>query len=367
MFWTMVLSAWSLLHAYVFWRAATTPVVTRRASGRVLAVIGITTWASAFLLRAVSRDGGVAALLFDLVVMHWLVFLFLTAVALLAVDLPTLFGLVFRTAAPRLRGLALLAGSLLSAVALVQGLRPPVVSSHQVEIVGLPPTLDGTTLVALSDLHLGDLTGAGWMAARARQVRELRPDAVLFLGDLFEGHGAPDPAAVAALSRISAPLGVWGVAGNHESHGGSRADETYAGAGIHVLDDASVEIAPGLVLAGVSDRTLRRSGADGDAVSRVLSTRPAGATVLLAHRPWQAEAAARSGAALMLSGHTHAGQVWPFGHLVRTQFALLAGRYQVGGMTAIVCRGTGTWGPRMRLWRPGEILQLTLRAVPGSR
>ena len=65
----------------------------------------------------------------------------------------------------------------------------------------------------------------------------------------------------------------------------------------------------------------------------------------------------------MLSGHTHDGQIWPFGYLVRLTYPLLGGRYRVGGMTAIVCRGTGTWGPRMRLWRPSEIVRVTLRAT----
>jgi len=84
-------------------------------------------------------------------------------------------------------------------------------------------------------------------------------------------------------------------------------------------------------------------------------------TVLLSHTPWQAEKAANFGASLMLSGHTHGGQIWPFGYLVRRVYPLLGGRYEVAGMPVIVCRGTGTWGPRMRLWRPGEILRVTLR------
>jgi hypothetical protein len=63
----------------------------------------------------------------------------------------------------------------------------------------------------------------------------------------------------------------------------------------------------------------------------------------------------------MLCGHTHGGQIWPLGYLVRRTYPLLAGRYEVGGMPVIVSRGAGTWGPRMRLWRPGEILRVTLR------
>jgi hypothetical protein len=64
----------------------------------------------------------------------------------------------------------------------------------------------------------------------------------------------------------------------------------------------------------------------------------------------------------MLCGHTHGGQIWPFSYLVRRTYPLLAGRYEVDGMPVIVSRGTGTWGPRMRLWYPGEILRITLRA-----
>jgi len=62
----------------------------------------------------------------------------------------------------------------------------------------------------------------------------------------------------------------------------------------------------------------------------------------------------------MLSGHTHAGQIWPFNFLVRRKYPLLAGRYEVTGMTLIVGCGTGTWGPSMRLWHPSEILRIKL-------
>lgn len=66
----------------------------------------------------------------------------------------------------------------------------------------------------------------------------------------------------------------------------------------------------------------------------------------------------------MLCGHTHNGQIWPFTYLVRTRYPLVAGRYQVDGLPVIVCRGAGTWGPRMRLWQPSEIVRIRLKA-PG--
>ncbi len=97
-------------------------------------------------------------------------------------------------------------------------------------------------------------------------------------------------------------------------------------------------------------------------MTRALAGRAPGATILLSHAPSQANRVSAAGVDLMLSGHTHGGQIWPFGYLVRREYPLLAGEYAVGGMTVIVCRGTGTWGPRMRLWHPGEILRITLRA-----
>jgi len=75
--------------------------------------------------------------------------------------------------------------------------------------------------------------------------------------------------------------------------------------------------------------------------------------------------AAAAGVGLMLAAHTHDGQIWPFRYVIRLQFPFLAGRYEVGRMTLLVCRGTGTFGPRMRLWYPSEILRITLRPLPG--
>ncbi len=63
----------------------------------------------------------------------------------------------------------------------------------------------------------------------------------------------------------------------------------------------------------------------------------------------------------MLCGHTHGGQIWPFSYIVKASYPLLAGQYDINGMPVIVSRGAGTWGPRMRLWKPGEIERITLR------
>jgi predicted MPP superfamily phosphohydrolase len=362
---TMLVTAGTLLQAYVFWRAASVPFVARHVPRRLLIGLAVGLWAGLFLSFYLGHSGSSApAQWLELLGMDWLAVLFLAFVSILAVDVVTGFGLLMPRLAPILRGWALVVAGVLSVIGMVQGVRPPVVQSYEVRLAGLPADLDGRVIVAVSDLHLGTLIGERWLAARVEQVQALRPDIVVLLGDLVEGHGPGEGGLLADFRRIDAPLGVWAVTGNHESYG-----RRGGGAGLleqmgfHVLHDRWAEVRPGLVIAGVDDLTSRRrSGQGGDPIGRALAGRPPGATILLSHTPWQAEEAAASGVGLMLSGHTHGGQIWPFDYLVRRVYPLLAGRYEVNGMTVIVCRGTGTWGPRMRLWRPSEILRLTLRA-----
>ena len=369
MFGTVLIVACTVMQLYVFWRASSVPSIARRVSRAWLAAAGVLLWLVLVAARMVAHgsEGAVAAAV-ELAGMDWMAALFLASVALLAVDLVTGFGLIVPRLAPRLRGWALAAGGALTAIALVQGMRPPVVERYEVVVAGLPASLDGTVIVALSDLHAGSLLGDRWLAARVEQVAAEKPDVVALLGDLLEGHGGREARFFPILRRLAAPLGVWAVTGNHERHRRDDAAGPLEAAGLSVLHDRFVELRPGLVLAGVDDLTSRRrDGGGAEAVTRVLAGRPSGAAVLLSHTPWYAETAAAAGAGVMLCGHTHGGQVWPFGYFVSTAYPRLAGRYEVGGMTMIVGRGTGTWGPRMRLWRAGEIVRLTLRAGSAAR
>ncbi|MCK9379885.1 MAG: metallophosphoesterase [Sulfuritalea sp.] len=365
MFSLVLITAVTLMHVYVFWRAASVPLVRRRISRNQLIGIGLAVWASFVLGRVIGREdtGGLGTTL-EFFSMTWMAMLFLTSVAMLAVELATGFGFFLKRFGPRLRGAALVAGGVLSALALIQGLRAPVVQSYDVYVARLPGELDGTVMVALSDLHLGPVLGERWLAARVEQVQAERPDVVVLLGDVFEGHGAPRQELLAVLRRLSAPLGVWAVLGNHEFHGVDGGNTAlFEAAGVHVLRDSWVKLRPGLVLAGLDNLTARSdAGEVGSALAKALAGRPPGATVLLSHTSLPATVAAGKGVDLMLSGHTHGGQIWPFGYLVRQRFPLFEGRYEIGDMTVIVSRGSGTWGPRMRLWRPAEILRVTLRA-----
>ena len=251
-------------------------------------------------------------------------------------------------------------GAVLSVTALVQGMRPPVIQNYEVHLPGLPEEMDGTVLAAVSDMHLGSLIGENWLEKRVAQIQAEKPDIIVLLGDIFEGHGGqPEEEFFPILRRLNAPMGVWAVPGNHDRYNASTFQNNETG--FNLLRNRRTEIVPGFILAGVDDiRGSRDYDRGGDSITKTLAGRPPGATILLSHAPVQAEIAADAGTGLMLSGHTHGGQIWPFDYLVKSVYPLLEGQYEVDGMTIIVCRGTGTWGPRMRLWRPGEILRVTL-------
>lgn len=366
-FLVVILLVWTAMHAYVFWRASSVPMVARYLSRYVLVGLACFLWASYLLSRILAHFGmSVPARMLESLGAYWIGILFLLLVALLAVDVVTLFGWRSPRFALSLRGWALLAGGVLSVVAAVQGYRAPVVQNYEVRLAGLPAESDGTVLVFASDFHLGTLLGKDWLAARIEQIQAQRPDIIVLGGDIIEGDDSSESQLLPLFRRLSAPFGVWGVTGNHESHAATQGGANgLEGSGVHLLHDRWAEVRPGLVLAGVDDLTSRRRhGETGNFIARALEGRPAdAATILVSHTPWQAEIAAQSGVGLMLSSHTHEGQIWPFGYLVRLAYPLLAGRYQINRMTVIVCRGTGTWGPRMRLWQRAEIIRITLRSL----
>jgi predicted MPP superfamily phosphohydrolase len=157
------------------------------------------------------------------------------------------------------------------------------------------------------------------------------------------------------------------VTGNHEFYGDAETTVAeFAAGGVRWLRDERVELAPGLVLAGVEDVGSRMRGG-GDITSglaRVLPVAADEATILLAHIPARPliDMAAARGVDLMLSGHTHGGQIWPFSYLVQRRFPQLVGQHAIKEMELVISRGAGSWGPRMRLWQPGEIVRITLRA-----
>jgi predicted MPP superfamily phosphohydrolase len=364
LFLTTALSIWGLVHLYVFWRLASVPWIVEYLPRKVLVWAGVFLWLSYVLARlAGGLNWPVIAFSLEFAASVWMGLVFLMFVALMGVDVVTLGGAVFARHAASVRGWAVVAAVVLGGVALVQGMRAPVVTRHEVRLAGLPAERDGLRLVAISDLHLGRLLGERWLTQRVAQVNGLEPDCLVAVGDVVDGSAHHLEPLVPILRGLRAPLGVWSVTGNHEFYEGlEHSIGILHAAGWRVLRDQSVEVVPGLVLVGVDDLTARQQfGKSGDPLAAAFQDVPAGSVVFLSHSPMEASRAAALGAGLMLSGHTHGGQIWPFNHLVALKYPLVAGRYEVDGMAVLVGRGTGTWGPPMRLWRRSEILEIILR------
>lgn len=364
MFRIILLSVAALMTAYVAWRMGSIAWVRRFVSPLCLLGGGGLIWGLVALSFTYARHGAdMASEAAGLAGMNLLGVIFLGFVLFLAVDLATGFGRFVPAYAEHLRTGALACCVLFSGLAMVQGQRAPVITDYELASPNLPRALDGLVIVAASDMHVGSHLGAGWLSARVAQIEALKPDLVVLLGDTIDGRFSRDE-LLPVLRSLRAPLGVYAVEGNHERYGRRAGLELLAEAGIEVLVNRWQEPAPGLLLAGVEDLTVHaHSGSNHDPMTEALAGRPRGLSVLLSHSPLRGEDAAASGVGLMLSGHTHNGQIWPFGYFVRLNYPLLEGRYALGNMTAIVSRGAGTWGPRMRLWKPGEIVRITLRSA----
>lgn len=236
----------------------------------------------------------------------------------------------------------------------------------------LPRALEGFRIVQLSDVHIGPTLGADWLERVVARVNALAPDAVVITGDLVDGSVEELRDQVAPLARLSAKHGVFFVTGNHEYYSG--ADEwidELARLGVRTLRNERVALGDGdhsFDLAGVDDWTARRfGGGHGANLARALAGRdPARELVLLAHQPKQIHEAARLGVGLMLSGHTHGGQIFPWQLLVKLDQPYIAGLAQHEDTHIYVSRGTGFWGPPMRVAAPAEIALIELSAPSAS-
>jgi hypothetical protein len=260
------------------------------------------------------------------------------------------------------------AATAMGALAAAEGLRQPRLKEVTVELPRLPPELDGTTIVQLTDVHVGPTIGRAFIEELVARVNALEPDLVAITGDLVDGSVERLGEAVAPLGRIVSKHGTFFVTGNHEYYSGVEEWLAELGRiGIRVLRNERVSIGrdggPSFDLAGIDDHSSRRMApGHGPDVARAVAGRdPSRALVLLAHQPRSVVEAAKHGVGLQLSGHTHGGQIWPWAFLVRLQQGFVRGLSQVGDTILYVSCGTGYWGPPMRLGAPSELTRITLR------
>jgi predicted MPP superfamily phosphohydrolase len=265
---------------------------------------------------------------------------------------------------------ALVGGGVAAAagLALRNGLRVPAVRRVEIALARWPRALNGFRIVQISDIHIGPILGRGFARALTERVNALAPDLVAVTGDLVDGPVEKLHEDVAPFAELRGRHGVYFVTGNHDVYsGGEPWVERVRELGMRPLRNERVAIggAEGFDLAGVDDHRgdwVRGSTEDFDAA--LAGRDPARAVVLLAHDPGSFRRAAARGVDLQLSGHTHGGQIWPFNFLVRLAVPWVAGLHRSGASQLYVSRGSGFWGPPMRLFAPAEITEIVLRAAP---
>jgi predicted MPP superfamily phosphohydrolase len=248
---------------------------------------------------------------------------------------------------------------------------PPRVSEVTVPIRNLPQSLNGFSIVQVSDIHVGSTIKRGFLAGIVRRVNELKPDVIAVTGDLVDGSVPRLARHTAPLADLSARYGAFFVTGNHEYYSGERAwTDEIRRLGLCVLKNEHVVLqhnGGSLVLAGVTDYSAHHfdpaQRSDPAAALRD-APRDAGAKILLAHQPSSAAAAEKAGFDLQLSGHTHGGQFWPWNFFVRYFQPFTRGLNRLNTMLVYVNRGTGYWGPPNRFGVPSEITRIKL--VPAT-
>jgi predicted MPP superfamily phosphohydrolase len=257
-----------------------------------------------------------------------------------------------------------------SAIGFFNARRRPAVREVEVPIAGLPAALQGFSIVQISDLHVGSTIGRRFVHSVVARANALRADLVVVTGDVVDGQVAALRERTAPLAQLSARHGVFAVTGNHEYYSGAPAwIEEFERLGMRVLMNQHVVLEHAgarLVVAGVTDYSAHHFDArQRSDPSRALEGAPADVPrVLLAHQPRSADAAAAAGVDLQLSGHTHGGQFLPWNWLVPLQQPYTAGLHRHDARLAVyTSRGTGYWGPPMRLGAPSEITQLRLVAA----
>jgi hypothetical protein len=205
-------------------------------------------------------------------------------------------------------------------------------------------------------------------------VNDLSPDLVAVTGDLVDGSVSKLKDEVAPFAGLRGRHGVYFVTGNHDHFSGADRWVDHVGElGFVVLRNRRVTLeAEGaqFELAGVDDHRSTYETFGGEDLDAALEDLPPeSAVVLLAHDPGTFKKASKMGVDLQISGHTHAGQIWPFGYFVRLATPFVGGLYRRGSGLIYVSRGTGFWGPPMRLFAPAEITEITVRrgAMTGVR
>ena len=237
----------------------------------------------------------------------------------------------------------------------------------EVPIENLPKEFDGFKITQATDIHIGLTIKRAYIEGIVETMNETSPDIVAITGDLVDGpvkqlyhHAEP-------LQELQSRFGNYFVTGNHEYYSGAiEWIKAVKKLGLIPLINEHTVIkkkTANLILAGVTDYTAHRILPEHKTDPRVAITGcPAeGCKILLAHQPRSIFEAAECGYDLQISGHTHGGQFFPWNFIVQLVQPYTKGLHQHKKTWIYVSKGTGYWGPPVRVGVPSEITEIILR------
>lgn len=241
-------------------------------------------------------------------------------------------------------------------------------NARHIELEKVDVKIDGLKksykIVQISDLHIGGLIDKDFVHDMVRQINSTKSDLVVITGDMIDVKIEYAQEAMQELKKIESTYGTYYVVGNHEYfHGIEEIINSVKSIGIRVLENENVYIgedAEGFNLAGVYDIFGYRKMSYMPDITDALRGKKDAPTILLAHQPKYIEEVT-DGVDLMLSGHTHGGQLLPFQLLVKLVQPYISGLHQhTNELQIYVNKGTGFWGPPMRLGASAEITEITI-------
>lgn len=303
----------------------------------------------------------------------WLAVMAYAVLIFALIDLVRITDLIFGwfpnwlTGNPVLTGQRLLLGgtAIMAVLMIIGGIiaANPVVKNFNLSIKGLPENSNGYKVVLFSDTHLGVIRNEKFLNKVVDLANRQNADLVLIPGDVFDEPPRRLPWVADVLSRLRAKDGVVVSMGNHEYYSGEgEAIKVFRDAGLIFLRDQAFEIPGVAVVAGMDDVTgSRQYGAKPVPLKSYLEDfDPNLPLFVLHHTPVRRDEAREAGADLMVSGHTHGGQQWPFDYLTRMIFGVKRGLTKFGDMNFFLTIGAGTWGPPIRLGATPEIVVFSL-------
>ncbi len=252
-----------------------------------------------------------------------------------------------------------------------QAVQAPPIKEVDVPIAHLPEVFDGFRILQITDLHVSLTVKADYVKRVVERAAGLEADVVVFTGDMADGPAHELGREAAPLAELKGRWGKYFVTGNHEYYSGVKGWlEVARQLGFTPLINSHVLIetkGAELVLAGITDyraHTIEPAHAS-NPESALVNTRPDQVRILLAHQPKSIYQAESLEVDLMISGHTHGGQYLPWNFMVPLDQPYVHGLHKRGRTQIYVSRGTGYWGPPMRIGAPSEITLLRL-VRPGT-